>query len=125
MDKQLIEMMGKMMEQMNVVQSDLKNMESGMIGMQTDMKDMKVDMADMKTDMKDMKVDMADMKTDMKDMKVDMADMKTDMNARFDAVDDKLNGVGQHIRRALKEHYSATRRHAKGIEICHLQNPCS
>jgi len=48
MDKQLIEMMGKMMEQMNDVQSELK-------------------------------------------------DMKTDMNARFNAMEEKLNGVGQHI----------------------------
>ena len=46
MDKQLIEMMGKMMEQMNDLQSELKV-------------------------------------------------MKTDMNARFDAMENKLNG--QHI----------------------------
>ena len=81
MDKQLIEMMGKMMEQMNVVQTDMKNMESGITGMQTDMKDMK---------------------TDIKGMKVEIADMKTDMNTRFDAVDDKLNGVGEHFVEASK-----------------------
>ena len=54
MDKQLIEMMGKMMEQMNVVQTDMKNMEFGMVGMKTDMKDMKVESS---TDIKDMKVE--------------------------------------------------------------------
>ena len=46
------------------------------------------------------------------------------MNARFDAVDDKRNRVGEHLR-VFKEHYSATGGHAKGIEVCHLQNPRS
>lgn len=66
MDKQLIEMMGKMMEQMNGVQSDVQSL---------------------KTEMKDMKSDIQGLKTEMKGVKADIQGIKTEMHERFDAVD--------------------------------------
>jgi predicted nucleic acid-binding Zn-ribbon protein len=81
MDKQLIVMMGKMMEQMNGVQSDVQSL---------------------KTELKDMKTDIQGLKTEMKDMKTDIQGLKTEMHERFDAVDTNLNGVGHQFEELSK-----------------------
>ncbi|CAM3114130.1 hypothetical protein FITA111629_04420 [Filibacter tadaridae] len=45
---------------------------------------------------------MKDIRSEMKDMKTEVKDMKTEMNERFDAVDAKIYGVGEHFEELSK-----------------------
>lgn len=45
---------------------------------------------------------MNDMQSDMKSVKTDVAELKSEMNIRFDSVDAKLVGVGEHFEEMSK-----------------------
>lgn len=82
-DKQIIDLLSKMNEEMHQIQSNIQSI-------QTDMQNMKSDIQSIQTDTENMKLNIQGLNTEIKNVKLDM-------HQRFDKVDGKLSGIGEQF----------------------------
>ncbi|WP_246050079.1 hypothetical protein [Aquibacillus sediminis] len=104
MDKQIFKLLTEMNKEIKSMNADIGELKTGMktttaaIGeLKTGMKTTTTDISELKTGMKTTTAAIGELKTDMKNTTTDIHDFKSEMHERFNAMEAKLQGVGEQF----------------------------